>query len=178
MTDDKIRLYKRIYEFLLAHPYFPYGEVEDFCHENGWNVEYYGYDRYPFANKISEDGFTTLINGQYTIFINRDMPSTRRRFTLCHEIGHIELDHLLIGKEKLLMHGTSGTLETQANIFSSNILLPYGLAEFVSGLGVYELSSAFCLSHEMIRYRYINLPRDKKYLKYVEQKYYSKGDQA
>lgn len=178
MDDDKIKLYKRIYEFLLAHPFFPYGDVEDFCHENGWNVEYYGYDRYPFANKISEDGFTVLNDGQYTIFINRDKPSTRRRFTFCHEIGHIEMDHLLIGKEKLLMHGTSGVLETHANIFSSNILLPYKLAKYMEGWDEYELSSTFDLSPEMIRYRYINLPRDTAYLEYVEQKYFSKGDQT
>lgn len=177
MDNDKIRLYKRIYEFLHEYPTFPYDvDLEKFCQENGWRVEYYGYDRYPFANKVSEDGFTTLINGQYTIFINRDMPSTRKRFTLCHEIGHIELDHLLIGKEKLLMHGTSGALETQANIFSSNILIPYGLAEYMSGWDEYELSSTFGLSPEMIRFRYMNLKRDKKYLEYVKQKYFSKGD--
>lgn len=82
----------------------------------------------------NNDGFSTMINGNYVIFYNSyTRPAGRLRFTLAHELGHIALGHLdedstacwngttLWNNEE---NHSNSALEAAANTFASNFLAP------------------------------------------------------
>jgi len=83
---------------------------------------------------ISGDGFITEVNGRKIIFIN-DMINTRgrRRFTLAHELGHGILNHPLnnIVARNNEYDLDANPLETQANVFSRDILAPACVLEAI-----------------------------------------------
>lgn len=59
------------------------------------------------------------------ISVNRRDSVARRRFTVAHELGHYYLHR--DQKNQLYAHrdaGQSGQIETEANIFASNLLMP------------------------------------------------------
>jgi len=64
-----------------------------------------------YTDKI--DGFTITTNTSHIIFVNKDMPWCRIRFTLSHEFGHIVLNH---------SHELG--IEDEANKFASSFLMP------------------------------------------------------
>lgn len=59
------------------------------------------------------DGFTIIGDENPIIFINKDMPWCRSRFTLAHELGHIVLGHV-----------QKQGIEEEANEFASEFLMP------------------------------------------------------
>ena len=67
----------------------------------------------------------------FAIFVNADHPVTRRRFTIAHEIAHYILHRDLIAdgikEDKLLRSGLPSHIETEANRFAANILMPWAL---------------------------------------------------
>lgn len=88
--------------------------------------------------KISEDGFATVINGQKTIFINDNIHTRgRRRFTLGHELGHVLLNHtlddIIVPRKTYEYDDEMKPLEMQANVFSRDILAP---ACILNALGI------------------------------------------
>lgn len=66
----------------------------------------------------SEDGYSRRKNGKYVICYNDEKPPTRIKFTIWHEIGHIQLGHL-DGCEK-----SEERIEAEANHFAAYILAP------------------------------------------------------
>lgn len=64
-------------------------------------------------NSDKLDGFTVFGCDKPIIYINKDMPWCRLRFTLAHEFGHIVMGHV---------PGT--TIEEEANKFASAFLMP------------------------------------------------------
>jgi Zn-dependent peptidase ImmA (M78 family)/transcriptional regulator with XRE-family HTH domain len=94
---------------------FPEGPLDDICgllERKGIIVI--------FLNVESEkfDGITTFTNkNQPIIFINKNKPGDRKRFTLCHELGHLVL-HLFQSSTLL------GDTEQEANDFASELLMP------------------------------------------------------
>ncbi len=64
-------------------------------------------------------------NYNKVISVNRSEPVTRRRFTIAHELGHYYLhrdknDNLYAHRDA----GQRGKIETEADIFASNLLMP------------------------------------------------------
>lgn len=80
------------------------------------------------------DGYCCKMNGQYCMFINKNVSVQRQRFTAAHELGHIILGH--IGKYELVNREPSpkdNEVEQAANVFASRLLAP---ACVLWGLGV------------------------------------------
>lgn len=70
-------------------------------------------------------GVTAVINGKPTIFVARNEPRQRQRFTIAHELGHILLGH--VGKYALVnreLSATDNPIEQAANVFASRLLAP------------------------------------------------------
>jgi predicted transcriptional regulator len=60
-----------------------------------------------------------------TIFINTDHPKTRQRFTLAHELGHLQLGHAGIGiRWRAEGMEYNSTEEYEANVFAAAVLMP------------------------------------------------------
>ena len=76
----------------------------------------------------------------YAIFINENHHSNRQRFTLAHEIGHFVLHQGLIGDgiqdDTLYRSKLSGAIESQANKFAADLLMPWNLVNEQVSSGV------------------------------------------
>ncbi len=67
----------------------------------------------PGFAKRDRDGCSTVINNQYCILYDETLSTTRKRFTIAHELGHVIMKHSGMPDE-----------ETEANIFASRLLMP------------------------------------------------------
>lgn len=67
-----------------------------------------------FGSRFISDLTTKTEKGIYIIFLNSSMPSDRKRFTLCHALGHV------------IMHNStsSSSIEEEADRFASEFLMP------------------------------------------------------
>lgn len=80
----------------------------------------------------------------FTIWTNAKHAETRRRFTIAHEIAHFVLHRDLIGDgirdDALYRSSLGGILETQANRFAADLLMPWPLVRrcFASGYSTIE----------------------------------------
>lgn len=79
-----------------------------------------------------EGGLFKLSDGELIIKLNADSPSTRKRFTLAHEIGH-----LLLGEPGLRSScGRNQELERRCDTIAAELLMPTDEAiSFVKSLG-------------------------------------------
>ena len=96
----------------------------------------------------------------YAIYTNARHPITRRRFTIAHEIGHFYLHRELIGDgitdDGLYRSRLKGRLESEANQFAANLLMPKELVwKFVErGVDtVEELAKEFNVSKSAVSIR-------------------------
>jgi len=95
-------------------------------------LEVYRVTNWPddISGMIKRDGARGGESG-YAIFVNARHSETRRRFTIAHEIAHFALHGDLIGDgledDALYRSGLSGTIETQANKYAADILMPWKL---------------------------------------------------
>lgn len=74
----------------------------------------------------------------YAVFANDDHATTRRRFTIAHEIGHFVLHRELIGDgitdDALYRSRLQGGIEAAANRFAADLLMPWDkIREAVAG---------------------------------------------
>lgn len=75
---------------------------------------------------VSGDGFIVKVNARKIIFLNDKIKTRgRRRFTLCHELGHgvlgHPLDHIVTRNSEA---DSSDPMEMQANVFARDLLAP------------------------------------------------------
>ena len=82
------------------------------------------------------------VDAGWMIELNADAPATSQRFSVAHEIGHLELRHDGCG-------GNS-TREREANVFAAELLMPLSLlrAEVRRGRTLRELKDIFQVSRE------------------------------
>lgn len=111
------------WDFLLKNNVISFPlDIKTILQNNHWKL--LTYDTYSKLNnismkelkKISTDGFVDIDqNDDYIIVVNQENSLQRRRFTICHEIGHIVLHKIFLDIKKL---------EKEANMFASRILMP------------------------------------------------------
>lgn len=84
--------------------------------------------RIPIKLYDSDDdnsGYSILTKSGPVIFVKAYEPSTRQRFTVAHELGHILLNHVgiyfLVNREP---SKTDNPIEQAANVFASRLLAP------------------------------------------------------
>lgn len=88
------------------------------CRQMGIQLRYY-------TPMDSNDGFSTIIDGQPWIFVSENCSQERQRFTVAHELGHILLGH--VGNYQLVNREPShvdNPIEQSANVLASRILAP------------------------------------------------------
>lgn len=102
----------------------------------------------------------------YAIYVKKDHPPRRKRFTIAHELAHYVLHEEAIGDgvfdDALYRSGLSNTQETQANSLAADILMPWRhLRGFVDKYGddVARLADAFNVSRNAMSIR-IGVPYD------------------
>ncbi|MBX3598152.1 MAG: ImmA/IrrE family metallo-endopeptidase [Rhizobiaceae bacterium] len=104
-------------------------------------------------------------SGTFEITANAKHSTTRRRFTIAHEIAHYILHRDLIGDgivDTALYRSTriSDSLERQANRYAATLLMPRGLVCMAWKEGINEprtMASAFEVSTAFAEIRYTEL---------------------
>lgn len=71
-----------------------------------------------------ESGKTVLQNNKFYVIYKDTEPSSRCRFTIAHELGHIFLGHLLINAPQYRTFAVKNDTESAANIFARDLLAP------------------------------------------------------
>jgi len=134
--------------------------IVDLCHAEGI--------------KVLESGFTDPeisglifgVEGRYTIYINQDDPSTRKRFTIAHELGHYLL-HLRDQESDKGFRDLRQPIQTalrnpdnispyerEANLFAAAILMPEPqVLEYEPVADVVSLAQIFSVSAQAMRIR-------------------------
>lgn len=138
------------WEFLIKNNVTTYPlDLRKIAYKNNWQI--WSYKRYcNFYNlDIKElianhpNGFTRFQNNSYLICYNENNSKQRNRFTICHEFGHIILQHFYKGEK----------LEKEANMFASRILMPMLLIKELDIYTSEELSKLCDVSIEAATYR-------------------------
>jgi Zn-dependent peptidase ImmA (M78 family) len=113
----------------------------------------------PYSGKITRDPEFGGPSG-YSIIVNAVEPTTRKRFTIAHEVAHFILhsDELLKEDlaETLYRGGLSDSKEAEANKLAADILMPLSLIEKLIAQGVRsieELADAMEVSKTAIGIR-------------------------
>jgi Zn-dependent peptidase ImmA (M78 family) len=79
----------------------------------------------------------------YAIVVNATDVVERRRFTVAHEIGHFMLHLAQVGEgvsdDQFYRSNLGGQLETEANQFAADLLMPYHLILQLKDQGVTEI---------------------------------------
>jgi Zn-dependent peptidase ImmA (M78 family) len=105
----------------------------------------------------TESGYAIYVNGQHS--------DLRRRFTIAHEIGHLVLhQHLIkdgIVEDALLRaEGMSNAVETAANSFAADILMPWSLLNTAQANGtntIEALADLFQVSKDAMSIRLLGV---------------------
>lgn len=73
-------------------------------------------------------GMIKKVDGDYSIYVNNTHKKTRKIFTIAHEIAHFVLHRHAIGSgitdDALYRSGLSNYIESEANMFAADILMP------------------------------------------------------
>ena len=117
---------------------------------NNWNI--FSYKRLcelrdiNYVNLIDKhpDGFTEIIDDNVFIYFNEKNNKQRNRFTICHEIGHVVLNHLYKGDK----------LDKEANMFAARILMPMLLIKELDITTPEELANLCDVSIEAATFRF------------------------
>lgn len=128
----------------------------------------------PIPNIISEygdDGFTTIVNGVYTIIYSKAHTPSRIKWTLMHELAHIMLGHLEECGGVVARGAKKDKYDVQADCFTVNVLAPLpllrlcnvnsvieikyitGLSEQASSIRLFELQQSYIKKSDLIEYK-------------------------
>ena len=97
-------------------------------------AEHLGYRVSSFTPSVrTHDVSGAVDHSQKVIYVNRDEPATRNRFTIAHEIGHIVLhgkEENVVDYRRQVGYGFNDQpREAQANRFAAELLMPQNVFE-------------------------------------------------
>lgn len=127
--------------------------VEVYKITSGWDKRISG-----LIEKNDEDGGAS----GYAIYSNGEHSIGRRRFTIAHELAHYVLHRNLIGdgivEDALYRSGLASVLETEANKFAAEILIPNRLLRKAveRERSITKLAEMFKVSSEAMTIRLLN----------------------
>lgn len=104
-------------------------------------------------------------DGTATIIVNGKHSSTRKRFTIAHEIGHFVFDldylreHGYIDRDGDAMDASYRKRESRANSFAAQLLMPEQtfIQQWVALKSVDRVADYFSVSRDAVRFRAMNL---------------------
>lgn len=107
------------------------------------------------ANALSnsESGATILKHGIYNIVYKDIEPSSRCRFTIAHELGHIFLGHLLISTPQYRTFVLNNDTERSANVFARDLLAPACILHELQMIKAIDIAKLCNVSLECAKYR-------------------------
>lgn len=117
LSYDAIRDYaERVGEHYAIYGRSGAGDVRDLVRQLGGRV----------AVGDSRESLHVNEVGNFTIYLPHMTSSRRDRFTIAHELGHYFLHYLHPKREAAASFGRGerNTVETQANVFASSLLMP------------------------------------------------------
>lgn len=139
------------WEFLIKNKVSKYPlNLQEIADNNNWLIS--SYKDYCISYKLNEDelikeypdGFTAKTkDNNFIICYNENNVKQRNRFTICHEMGHIILQHIYKGAK----------LEKEANMFASRILMPMLLIKELNINSSEELAKICDVSLEAANFR-------------------------
>jgi Zn-dependent peptidase ImmA (M78 family) len=109
------------------------------------------------SGKIQKDAMKGGTSG-FAIFVNKDHPKTRKRFTIAHELAHYILHEPHIGDglfdDAMYRSGLPESKEVQANQMAADILMPWAhLRPLIGKYTPAELAQKFEVSPEAMNIR-------------------------
>ena len=96
-----------------------------------------------------KDGFTIFKKGRYIIYYNDSVGFNRIKFTIWHEIAHIQLGHLEKDCTK-----SKQRQEEEANHFAAHLMAPLALIHKIGLKSPAEIADTFGISDEIAYYAY------------------------
>ena len=115
----------------------PYSDLSPEDYEKAMQESEDGYSFYDY-----EPGTDILV---YYIHYNDDKPRHRKKWTICHEIGHIRLGH----HDGNLSYEEA---EQEANYFAKYLLAPYPMVQICGCEDPWDVSDTFDVSLEAASY--------------------------
>lgn len=100
-----------------------------------------------------ESGKTFLQNNKFYIIYNDAEPTSRCRFTIAHELGHILLGHMLINTPQSRTFAVRDDNESAANVFARDLLAPACVLHELHVLKADEIAALCDISLEAAMYR-------------------------
>lgn len=107
-----------------------------------------------FTPETDSDGFSTIVDGQATIFVSDRCSRERQRFTVAHELGHILLGH--VGEQELVNREPSrgdNPIEQAANVFASRLLAPACVLWALDARTPEQIAGLCQISHQSAAFR-------------------------
>lgn len=103
--------------------------------------------------KPNESGLTIVENKTFKIIYNDNENSSRCRFTIAHELGHIFLGHLIINKVAYRTFKINDSNENEANVFARDLLAPACVLHELKITKAIDISKLCNISYEAATYR-------------------------
>lgn len=100
-----------------------------------------------------ESGKTIYRKNIFEIIYKDTEPSSRCRFTIAHELGHIFLGHLLINKVAYRTFKVNDSNESEANVFARDLLAPACVLHELDITKAIDISKLCNISYEAATYR-------------------------
>ncbi len=107
------------------------------------------------ANVLSkkDSGMTICKNKIFNIIYRDSESSSRCRFTIAHELGHIFLGHLLINTPQYRTFAVRDDNESAANVFARDLLAPACVLHELNVITAADISKLCNISLEAATYR-------------------------
>lgn len=108
-----------------------------------------------YANKLEPGkiGKTVFHNNIFEIVYDDTAPSSRCRFTIAHELGHIFLGHLLIDASDCRTFANNDDIESAANVFARDLLAPACVLHELHAVNAADVAKICNISLEAATYR-------------------------
>lgn len=130
--------------------------LDDIVATYGLKILYSDFSVLPYGNEIA--GFINL--DTKTIYVNKDDPPNRQRFTIAHELGHYILHPEFIKDDtkysvllrQILTNKNYAPEEKEANCFAANLLVPDEMLRKYEDKPNSIISTLFAVSEDVIKF--------------------------
>ncbi len=103
--------------------------------------------------RAGESGKTIVQRKRFFIIYRDTEPSSRCRFTIAHELGHIFLGHLLINTPQYRTFSIRDDNESEANVFARDLLAPACVLHELKVFNARDIANLCNISLEAAEFR-------------------------
>ena len=103
--------------------------------------------------ETGRSGKTMIQNDKFYIIYRDSESSSRCRFTIAHELGHIFLGHLIINTPQYRTFKIQNDTESAANVFARDLLAPACVLHELQAVSTADISKLCNISLEAATYR-------------------------